>query len=117
MSDRTIVGLLVAAAIFILVVVMYDPAARGDPIVPEFDRTDQIIRLRVVLHDDLRGVREAKLGTMPAGSVVPEGLLGFAGWNNINTYCEVHLVRPERSLDDRVLTLGHEVLHLSLIHI
>lgn len=88
------------------------PAPAGDPITPEFDRSNQIIRVKVVYHDTLGEVRAAKAAvTNVSIREVPQQLLGFAGWNYHNTYCEVHLVRPERSLDDRVLTLGHEMLH------
>lgn len=82
---------------------------KGEPIHPEFDRSEQIIRMKVVFHDSLSGVRKAK--EVATGKPAEEGLLGFAGWNNQNTYCEVHAVRPNNSLDDRVLTIGHEVLH------
>ena len=86
-----------------------EQSGRGEPVRPEFDRSGQIIRMKVIFHDSLAGVRKAKEAA--TGQPAEEGLLGFAGWNNQNTYCEIHMVRPKNSLDDRVLTMGHEALH------
>jgi hypothetical protein len=92
---------------------------------PTMDRTEQDILIRVVLHPNGNSLEEAyrEVNNLPARAPVPEHW-GFAAWNEWRDsdgnsvdnpgeqyWCVIHAVEPKRQTDQRVLTLGHELLH------
>jgi hypothetical protein len=92
---------------------------------PTMDRTEQEILIRVVLHPDGNSLEEAyrEVNNLPARTPVPEQW-GFAAWNEWRDrdgnpvdnpgeqyWCIIHAIEPKRQADQRVLTLGHELLH------
>ncbi len=74
----------------------------------DFDRTNQVMQIRVIFHDSPITLQKAKESV--DGAIEPN-LRGFAGWNRENNYCEIHSLRPKTIDDDKTLTLGHELLH------
>lgn len=94
------------ASLCLVAVVACAPASNIDP---EFDRSGQTLRIKVVFHDSLADVQRAKKAA--TGDQVDPGLVGWAGWNNESTYCEIHTVRPKRIDDSTTMTIGHEFLH------
>jgi hypothetical protein len=92
---------------------------------PTMDRTEQDIKIRVVFHENSDSLEEAyrKANNLPARTPVPEQW-GFAAWNEWQDsdgnyidlpdqeyWCTIHAFQPTRQTDQRVLTLGHELLH------
>lgn len=90
-------------------------------ITPEFDRSGQIMEIKVVFYDNIRDLREARekeFGRPNEGFATRRGAgrsvwrgSAWSGWNNRDNYCEIHVLRPETGADDKVQDLGHELLH------
>lgn len=94
-------------------------------ITPTMDRTNQDIRVRVVLHPDAASLEEAYrvANNLTERTAVPEQW-GFAAWNqwqdsdgnlidlpDQDYWCTIHAYEPRHQTDQKVLTLGHELLH------
>jgi hypothetical protein len=95
---------------------------------PTMDRTNQDIRIRVIFHETQVSLEEAYriANNLPSRTPVPEQW-GFAAWNQWRDprtgnfidiippgqeyWCNIHAFRPKNQADQRVLTLGHELLH------
>jgi hypothetical protein len=92
---------------------------------PTMDRTDKDIQIRVIFHETSDSLEEAYrlANKLPERTPVPEQW-GFAAWNEWRDRqgnsidnpdeqyrCTIHAFQPTRQTDQRVLTLGHELLH------
>lgn len=92
---------------------------------PTIDRTDKEILIRVTFHPDKDSMEDAyrAVHNLPKDATVPDQL-GFANWNewidlagnqvvrqDQQFSCEIHTFKPIYQDDDRVLTMGHELLH------
>lgn len=92
---------------------------------PTIERTDQDILIRVTFHPTKSSLDDAyrAVNNLPKDAAVPDQL-GFANWNewidannnlvsvqNQQYTCNIHTFKPAYQDDDRVLTMGHELLH------
>jgi hypothetical protein len=108
--------------LFALLIISCSPES---DIKPTMDRTNQDIRVRVILHPNSASLEEAYriANNLPERTPVPEQW-GFAAWNQWQDsdgnfidlpdqeyWCTIHAFEPRRQTDQRVLTLGHELLH------
>lgn len=89
-------------------------AACSQPMEPEFDRSNQVMSVKVVVHDNTNDLSEARRQRLGVDALPSrEGTLqGWAGWSKEAPYqCEIHVLRASSQQDYQFSTWGHELAH------
>lgn len=82
----------------------------GPPLVPEFNREQRTMTIRVFVYDTHEQVTEAKRKLRPQDR--QERLLGWSTWGSTEVgVCELHVARADAYMDQEFAIWGHELGH------
>lgn len=82
----------------------------GEAIVPEFNRSGEIMQVQVVVHPTLKQVQH----TLDTFHGTPQpAVYGWSAWSlkGIPHQCEIHVATPGVVDDAMIKTWGHELAH------
>jgi hypothetical protein len=93
----------------LLLLILLTGCSESTKISQDFERTE--LEITVVFHENKEALNDAYNERFGAEVTEKEGFAVYANPGNEPYWCEIHTLRPQKTDDDRMLTMGHELSH------